>query len=121
MRGDILIVEKDAAIRALCAEALGDEGYATWTAHDAKTALASMRQHPPDLVLLDLHLPGNAAASLLAALQRSGVERPRVVAMTTTKFAEVVPARDITACLLKPFGLGDLLDCVAKHIHTASR
>jgi len=59
----ILIIEDDQKIAfALCVR-LKANGYATWTAGDAITALKNARHHKPDLILLDISLPcGNGLA-----------------------------------------------------------
>ena len=114
--GTILIVDDDAPTRAFIAEALGDEGYITWTAHDATTALAAISQHPPNLVLFDLPLLGSTTTCPLAAL-RSNHAGLRLVVMTTNRTAaETLLVQDITDCLVKPFSLDELLDCVARYI-----
>jgi DNA-binding response OmpR family regulator len=115
--GDILVVENDPAIEAFLAEVLEDAGYTIRTAHDAETAVASIKQRPPDLVLLDLHLPECMAMRLLADLQCNRAAGPDVVVMTTnTQAADTLSAQNMVDCLLKPFDIDELLDCVAKHI-----
>ncbi len=56
--GLILVVDDDRLIRAIAREALENEGYAVIEAADASKALAICAKRPPDLVLLELSLPG---------------------------------------------------------------
>jgi DNA-binding NarL/FixJ family response regulator len=57
-RGSILIVDDDPLVRRILAETLADAGYATSEAESGEDALRSVRDEPPALVLLDVHLPG---------------------------------------------------------------
>ena len=61
----VLIVEDDAAIRGLLEDVLEAEGYAVAVARSGVEALAYMRHHHPDLVLLDLMLPDMNGWTLL--------------------------------------------------------
>lgn len=54
----ILVVDDDPAIRALLARFVALEGYTPQLAANGYDALASVEQDPPDLVLLDVHMPG---------------------------------------------------------------
>jgi len=54
----ILIVDDEGANRRLLQALLGAEGYVTRTAGDGKEALASIAADPPDLILLDVMMPG---------------------------------------------------------------
>ena len=54
----ILVIEDDADIRSLLNVRLGNAGYDTAFAWDAVTALTVARKEAPDLIILDLGLPG---------------------------------------------------------------
>jgi diguanylate cyclase (GGDEF)-like protein/PAS domain S-box-containing protein len=54
----ILIVDDEAANRKLLEVLLRPEGYVTLTAASGAEALACVAQHPPDLILLDVMMPG---------------------------------------------------------------
>jgi DNA-binding response OmpR family regulator len=66
----ILIVDDDPEIRDLLAEELHDLGHESLCAADATQALSLVRREQPDLVLLDLRLPGEDGFSVLVRLQR---------------------------------------------------
>lgn len=55
---DVLIVEDDPDLGPLLAEYLVEEGCRASLVTDGLTAVDRIRAHPPDLVLLDIHLPG---------------------------------------------------------------
>ena len=58
MQYTVLVVEDDAAVRESLVRALGQDGYAVETAADGHAALASVNAKEPDVVVLDVGLPG---------------------------------------------------------------
>jgi DNA-binding response OmpR family regulator len=54
----ILIVDDQADLALMMADLLDAAGYATRTAADGTEALAEVQAEPPDLLLLDVHMPG---------------------------------------------------------------
>ena len=69
---NILVVEDDAPTREFIAELLSKEGYSVGTASDGKDALTRVTTSPPQLIILDLILPGLSGFELLAQW-RNGV------------------------------------------------
>lgn len=65
----ILIVDDDASINDMISEALADEGYTVQKAYSGTEALMLLEQISPDLILLDLMLPGLAGEELLPRLK----------------------------------------------------
>ena len=54
----VLVVDDDAALVKMLNVRLWDEGYETELAVDGDTAIALAREHHPDLILLDIAMPG---------------------------------------------------------------
>ncbi len=109
----ILVVEGDEAIADLIADVLGDEGYTIRVALDAVSALASARSTMPDLILADLRATG---FRFIDELRSSGAADVPFVMITTNERGQRLELHGVASCLIKPFDLDDLLDCVAKHI-----
>ena len=72
----ILVVDDEPNIRKLLAGVLEDEGYTVSTAADAEQAEAQIAASAPDLVLLDVQLPGKDGLAFLKELQRQGGDLP---------------------------------------------
>jgi len=64
----LLIVEDDEDLANATARVLGDVGYEVEIALDTKTAMTSMAEKHPDLVILDVMFPENPSAGLELAL-----------------------------------------------------
>ncbi|HET6847379.1 MAG TPA: response regulator transcription factor [Gaiellales bacterium] len=69
----ILLVEDDATIREMTQLSLQRDGFTVETAADGPSGLEAFRDHPPDLVLLDLMLPGLDGVSVCRAIRESSV------------------------------------------------
>lgn len=61
----ILIIEDDQLLRSLCSKKLLTEGYDVDAAIDSQQGLEKIKSNPPDLVLLDLVLPGMSGFEVL--------------------------------------------------------
>jgi DNA-binding response OmpR family regulator len=105
----ILLVEDDARIRHLAAEALAAGGHDVATASSALEGLRLAVADKPDLVILDLGLPDLDGAELLRML-RAVSSVPVIVATAREGDAHVVSALDAGAddYLVKPFSTAEL-------------
>jgi CheY-like chemotaxis protein len=65
----ILIVEDHPTMREAMRLVLEGEGYLIDEAADGRTALDAIRRDPPDLVFLDLNIPGATGADVLASVK----------------------------------------------------
>ena len=112
----VLVVEDDLAIQLLLTETLRSRGYETATAADGPAALPAALKHRPDLVLLDLGLPGFNGFEVLTRLKADETLRDVPVIMVTAWGEPDVMSRALAAGALdyirKPFDLEDLLERV---------
>ena len=114
-RETILVVEDEAAIRAGLKMNLSAEGYRLLCAADAPAGLAAALEHEPDLVLLDLMLPGGSGLDLLSELRGRGREMPVLIVTALDREEDVVVGlrRGADDYIAKPFSLPELLARVA--------
>jgi two-component system, NtrC family, nitrogen regulation response regulator NtrX len=109
----VLVVDDDRPIVDLITEVLRDEGYSVRSAFDAVSALAAIEVETPDLVLLDLLMPGPSGAELFRILVERDLATVPVILMTADNHAvEALVAEGVKFILVKPFDLDTLLDCV---------
>ena len=76
----VLIVEDDPDISALMARYLDDNGFTTAVARDGVAMTRFMATRRPDLVVLDINLPGEDGLSLCVKLRNGG--GPRIIMVT---------------------------------------
>jgi len=109
-KGRVLVVDDEEQIRRAVGRALTARGYVVEMAADGETALSVVRTFDPDLVVLDLNLPG--IDGLLVARQlRTWSSVPILVLSVREDEADKVAALDIGAddYLTKPFGTDELM------------
>jgi diguanylate cyclase (GGDEF)-like protein len=112
-RGRILVVEDDVATASALVETLGEEGYQVDSASDAVEGVRRALQTTPDLVLLDVNLPGMNGFDAATSLRRSA--RTRGVPILFLSAAGDLPARvrgvrlEQVDFMPKPFSLDELL------------
>ena len=117
----ILIVDDDPDMLELLRLALTDTGFAVSTAADGKEALRKALRAPPDLVVLDLLLPGMNGFSVCEQLRLNPVTATVPVLMITVlpgEFPRLVGVEaGADAYLNKPFGMEEFVSCVSDLIH----
>ena len=109
----IYIVEDDADIRGMMTYALRNSGYEVEGFGDGKSFFEAVGARTPDLVLLDILLPGEDGLSLLSALRARPETKDLPIMMVTAKTMELdkVTGLDMGAddYLTKPFGIMELV------------
>ncbi|HWY03964.1 MAG TPA: sigma-54 dependent transcriptional regulator [Candidatus Acidoferrum sp.] len=114
----ILIVEDEAKMRRLLELNLGDDGFATVSAGDAETGLKLLREHPVDLILTDLKLPGMNGLEFLQTVKRQNAILPVVVMTAFGSVETAVEAMKAGASdyVLKPFSLTEMRMVIHKEL-----
>jgi CheY-like chemotaxis protein len=112
----ILVIEDDADIRTLLKVQLGNAGYDTAFAWDAVTALTIARKEGPDLIMLDIGLPGGDGWVVMERLQTLApfAMIPIIVvsAQPTVPHAERAKAGGAHSFIEKPFEMHTVLTAV---------
>ncbi len=110
MKERILIIEDDEGIVRVLRRALSYEGYTVDTALDGENGLHMARDHHPDLVILDLMLPGMDGIEVCQRL-RSGGSTPILMLTAKDAVQDRVQGLDAGAddYMTKPFELDELL------------
>jgi two-component system KDP operon response regulator KdpE len=108
--GTILVVDDEPQLRRVMLATLTDLGYVVMTATSGEEALEKFRHEPPDLVLLDLNMPGIGGLETCRAL-RAGSDVPIVILSVRNTERDKVEALDAGAddYVTKPFGIQELL------------
>ena len=106
----ILVVEDDASIRELVVWNLSEEGYECICAADGSQGIDAAKREMPDLILLDLMLPGVDGFEVLKGLRSGGVQTPVIMLTAKTEETDKVLGLEFGAddYITKPFGVREL-------------
>jgi two-component system KDP operon response regulator KdpE len=106
----VLLVDDEEALRRTLSMNLRARGYDVLTAGDGESALAELREHRVDVVILDLGLPGMSGVEVLRGL-RGWSSVPVIVLSARHGSTDKVEALDLGAddYVTKPFGIDELL------------
>jgi len=118
----ILIADDELGIRKALAGLLSDEGYETAVAADGESALAAVREHPPDLVLLDIAMPGRDGIGVLEEMRQAWPRLPVVMMSGHGTIETAVRATQLGAFdfIEKPLGAEKLLLTLRNALERAS-
>jgi DNA-binding response OmpR family regulator len=106
----ILIVEDEPAIVAAVRERLEHEGFAVRAAANGEEALAAIDEGAPDLLLLDLGLPGIDGFELLRRVRAHGLDAPVIILTARGDEIDRVVGLELGAddYVVKPFSVREL-------------
>jgi two-component system phosphate regulon response regulator PhoB len=113
MKGRILIVEDEDAIRQMVCLALSQAGYECVEAPDASAAQARIVSAPPDLILLDWMLPNLSGVDYARRLRQEKLTQDIPIIMLTARTEEDDKVRGLDSgaddYLTKPFSTRELI------------
>lgn len=106
----VLIVDDQNGIRVLLLEVFSSEGYNTFQAANGKIALEIVKQEAPDLVLLDMKIPGMDGLEILKHIKAID---PSIKVIMMTAYGEldmIKEATDLGALMhfTKPFDIDEM-------------
>jgi len=117
----VLVVEDEPDNRLLIRMILQGDGYEVLEAEDGAAGIAMMRAHMPDLVLLDVMMPGLNGFEVHERVSADPELRAIPVVMLTALAqqtdVERAVARGVQGYVTKPFEPDELLKAVQDHIH----
>lgn len=107
----ILVVDDDSRIRTVVRRGLAYEGYRVVEAASGEEGLERVREHLPDLMVLDMMLPGIDGLEVIRRLRAAGDELPILVLTARDEVRDRVEGLRTGAddYLVKPFNVEELL------------
>jgi two-component system, OmpR family, KDP operon response regulator KdpE len=107
----VIVVDDEPAIRRFLRTSLRAEGYEVIEEETGEAALAEIRRRAPDIIMLDLGLPGIGGLEIIRLVRETGSTVPIIVLTSRTDEAGKVEALDLGAddYVTKPFGVDELL------------
>ncbi|CAG0955584.1 MAG: response regulator [Anaerolinea sp.] len=118
-----LVVEDDADIRLLFADALDARGISSITAESADEAIALLQTATPDVALIDMNMPTKPGSVVLEYInQTPRLKRTKRIVITANALAEsVVEGIGTDLFLVKPVSIRELLTLVHRLIESEDR
>jgi len=118
----VLIVDDQNGIRILLVEVFSSEGYETFQAANGKAALEIVKLHAPDLVLLDMKIPGMDGLEILKHIKQMN---PDIKVIMMTAYGEldmIKEATDLGALMhfTKPFDIDEMRQAVNMQLKGAA-
>ncbi|MCA9881706.1 MAG: response regulator [Anaerolineae bacterium] len=116
MDNKILIIEDDYALSDLFRRSLVTQGYEVELVYDGTAAIELLKQTTPDLIVLDLHLPGASGYDILEFIRGAEhLANTRVVAATASTVARRTPEIEgADVFLMKPVNMRELRTIVTR-------
>jgi len=117
-----MIIEDDAEIRGIVTTLLTNEGYQVEEAADGRLALERVFLVKPDLILVDLRLPGIDGAEICKRIRAGRLNTPIIVISAAKEEFDKVLLLELGAddYLVKPFGARELLARIRAVLRRAS-
>lgn len=116
--GKILLMDDDALIITVLSKALSNNGYKVHTVTESGNLLSKMKSWSPDVLLLDINLPGKSGLELLGEIKKENIDT-EVVMLTADDTAETaIKAMKLGAVdyLTKPFDIDEVLIVIGNTI-----
>ena len=120
MNKKILVVDDEPGITEIIKSRFETNSYEIISALDGEEALRKVRSENPDLIILDIKLPGIDGYEVLRRLRQIPANKYTPVIMLTMKAEteSLIKAHDLqsTDYIIKPFSVKELADLVKKYI-----
>ncbi|WP_110112646.1 response regulator [Bacillus sp. CGMCC 1.16541] len=118
MKENILIVDDQYGIRILLTEVLQKEGYNTFQAANGFQAIEIAQKQTPDLVLLDMKIPGMDGIEILKRLKEHDPDIKVIIMTAYGELDMIQESKDLGALthFAKPFDIDEIRQAVKQYL-----
>lgn len=117
----ILVVDDEESIRFLYREELEEEGYTVITAADGEEALRKVRKDKPDLITLDIRMPGMDGIEVLHKIREMDKDIPVIMSTAYGEYRNDFNVWASDAYVIKTANLGELKDTIKRLLEEEKR
>lgn len=110
----IMVVDDEADIRSSVKTILEKEGYEVVTAINGDDCLKKLEKVKPDLILLDIMMPGTPVREVVKKIKGIKISYLSVVRTSEAEKEQLLKASNIVDFIQKPFDIKDLIKRVKK-------
>ena len=112
----ILLVDDEEGIQMLYREELQDAGYEVISAYTGEEGLEKVKNESPDLVILDIQMPGMNGIETLRQMKMDNPTLPIILSSAYTEYKQDLGAWASDAYVVKSSNINDLKEAVKKHL-----
>lgn len=112
----ILLVDDEDGIQLLYREEFEDAGYAVDSAYNGDEALTIFRANPPDLVILDINMPGMNGIEVLLQMKEIRADLPIILSSAYQEYKQDFGSWASEAYVVKSANMDELKAVVKKHL-----
>ena len=112
----ILLVDDEESIQLLYREEFEDEGYIIDSAFNGIDALAQFQENPPDLVILDINMPGMNGIEVLHQMKELRTDVPIILSSAYHEYKQDFGTWASEAYVVKSVNMDELKATVRKHL-----
>ena len=116
----VMVVDDEEDLRNLVKMVMEKEGFEVESAEDGNDFLEKVDRFQPDIVILDVMMPGPSTKEILQKLREKGVD-PKIVLLTVVRFSneeikKLSEMGNVVGYMTKPFDIPELVSEINKHI-----
>lgn len=117
----VMIVDDNKDIVSTLQTIMQKQGYTTPVAYNGQELLESIEGAKPDIILLDVMMPGLTTREILEALKTSGFGEIKIILVTVIRFSkqeieETMKEYKIVDYITKPFDINDIIRRVKRQL-----
>ena len=121
MNKKVMIIDDDKELLSELKESLAANGYDITTVDNTQSAVEMAFQSQPDVILVDLKMPGKSGFELANEMKRMPrLDNASVIAMSAffrEDFRSLLNLCGITKCIKKPFSVSDVISAIEDKVN----
>lgn len=112
----LLLVDDEESIQLLYREEFEEEGYIVDSAYNGAEALEKFRTNPPDLVILDINMPGMNGIEVLRQMKEMRASLPIILSSAYQEYKQDFGSWASEAYVVKSANMDELKSTVRKYL-----
>ncbi len=112
----ILLVDDEEGIQMLYREELEDDGYEVISAYSGEEGLQKFKDESPDLVVLDIQMPGMNGIETLRQMKMNNPDLPVILSTAYSEYKQDLGAWASDEYVVKSSDISDLKEAIRKHL-----
>lgn len=112
----ILLVDDEEGIQMLYREELEEEGYEVISAYTGEEGLEKFKAESPDLVILDIQMPGINGIETLRQMKMQNPKLPVILSSAYNEYKQDLGAWASDEYVVKSSNINELKEAVRKHL-----